>query len=78
MKYDLSKIIWKMDGDIKKLQDKVVRMAAIYGAAKACVCYEREKWQESFASATRHNQDVDVQKILRKYELKGDENDDRR
>jgi len=65
--YDLLKIVQKMDNDIRTLQDKVVRMAAIYGAAKACACYEEELWQESFASATRHNQDADVEKILRKY-----------
>lgn len=67
MEYDLLKIIHTMDDDIRTLQKKVVKMAAIYGAAKACTCYEQDKWQEAFAASTMHNQDVDVEKILQRY-----------
>ena len=72
MTYDLIKIIHEMDEDIRTLQDKVIKMAAIYGAAKACTCYEQEKWQETFASSVRHSQDKDVEKILRKYKIKAE------
>lgn len=72
MEYDLLKIIHEMDEDIRTLQDKVIKMAAIYGAANACTCYEQDKWQEAFASSVKHGQDKDVEKLLRKYKIKAE------